>query len=267
MNNSALHNNYPFTLISTYHKPFPFPNNPVVKPVHAGKSLSALDLNIEGDNIGENISNLNPYFSELTVVYYIWKNYSKLQMPYWGLCHYRRYFTLHLSWLKFKSIYHLTSPENAFNKIFTPTLLQTIQSELEKGKVILSKPYVFIKLKKWSVKKQFIKDHGAASWICMEKVVEELYPGYVNSMNSVANGLTCSWYNMLIADWSFWDRYLTWLFDILFEVKKNLDKSDDKSDLRIYGNLSERLLNIYIHYWQRKGQQVFHLPVAHITSV
>jgi hypothetical protein len=255
----------PFTLFSTYHKAFPVPEVPFVRPIHAGKATSPLDLNIETDNTGDNISHLNPYFSELTVIYYIWKNYSSQQLPYWGLCHYRRYFSLHSGWFPFRKVYFLDNPDKAFKKIFTPRLLSTIGAELEKGKVILPIPYRFIKLKRWSVKKQYIKDHGAESWVATEKAVANLYPDYVESLKHVLDGLTCSWYNMLIASWNFWDGYLTWLFAILFEVKKNLQNDDDEAVLRIFGNLSERLLNVYVYHWEKRGQKVCYLPIAHIS--
>ena len=47
-------------------------------------------LYYEKDNMGDNISFKNPFFCELTGLYWAWKN---LNADYIGLSHYRRHFT------------------------------------------------------------------------------------------------------------------------------------------------------------------------------
>lgn len=87
-------------LVAT-HKPCVLPTEQIYLPIHCGKSVSKLDpisqkwMNTHtiGDNTGENISHLNPYFCELTALYWAWKNYEQLGAPEKiGLCHYRRFF-------------------------------------------------------------------------------------------------------------------------------------------------------------------------------
>jgi hypothetical protein len=46
-------------------------------------------LDFPGDNTGDNISEKNPLYCELTGVYWAWKN---LECDVTGLVHYRRYF-------------------------------------------------------------------------------------------------------------------------------------------------------------------------------
>ena len=61
-------------------------------PIHVGKALHPeLDLGIQGDNTGDNISEKNPLYCELTALYWVWKN---VDADYKGLFHYRRAFCM-----------------------------------------------------------------------------------------------------------------------------------------------------------------------------
>ena len=71
------------------HKLFLKPDDPVYIPLHVGRELSQ-DLGYMGDNTGEHISDLNPYYGELTGLYWIWKNETEADII--GICHYRRFF-------------------------------------------------------------------------------------------------------------------------------------------------------------------------------
>ena len=52
-------------------------------------------------------------------------------------------------------------------------------------------------------------------------------------------------YNMFITHWKHFDAYSEWLFDILFEVEKRVPPIDDPIQSRIYGYMSERLINVF----------------------
>jgi hypothetical protein len=77
-------------ILVAHHKQGQIIENDVYFPIQVGKELSSFDLGIQGDNIGDNISCLNPIYCEMTAAYWGWKN---IQADYVGLCHYRRYFT------------------------------------------------------------------------------------------------------------------------------------------------------------------------------
>ena len=57
------------------------------------------------------------------------------------------------------------------------------------------------------------------------------------------------------------DSYCEWLFDILFELENRLDISSyNKNDSRVFGFVSERLLDVWIetnHYAYRNTPYVF----------
>ena len=70
------------------HKKFDVPNDPMYVPLQVGAEGKE-PLGYVRDNTGENISALNCYYSELTGVYWIWKNDTESDIV--GVCHYRRY--------------------------------------------------------------------------------------------------------------------------------------------------------------------------------
>lgn len=62
------------TVFVMTHKPFTPPADPMYVPLHVGRA-TAEDLGFPGDDTGNSISRLNPYFCELTGMYWLWKNH------------------------------------------------------------------------------------------------------------------------------------------------------------------------------------------------
>lgn len=57
------------------HKPYRTPDDPAYLPLHVGAALHPDVLpGIQGDDEGDNISRLNASYSELTALYWMWKN-------------------------------------------------------------------------------------------------------------------------------------------------------------------------------------------------
>lgn len=62
-------------------------------PIHVGRAISKCTDDMHhmiGDDTGDNISDKNPMYCEVTAQYWAWKNLKDVE--YIGLCHYRRYF-------------------------------------------------------------------------------------------------------------------------------------------------------------------------------
>jgi hypothetical protein len=70
------------------HKKFEVPQDKMYQPLQVGREGKE-DLGYLCDNTGDNISAENCYYSELTGLYWIWKNVHAYK--YVGTCHYRRY--------------------------------------------------------------------------------------------------------------------------------------------------------------------------------
>lgn len=67
-------------------------------PILGGKELykgnNEFLKNMQGDNVGKNISALNPYINEHSVIYWVGNNLDKIDADYIGFCHYRRLFDI-----------------------------------------------------------------------------------------------------------------------------------------------------------------------------
>lgn len=61
------------TVLVCCHKKDYWYDGPGFLPIQVGKALSNIDLGIQGDNTGDNISSKNPNYCELTAHYWYWK--------------------------------------------------------------------------------------------------------------------------------------------------------------------------------------------------
>ena len=77
-------------IIVAAHKEYQMPQEACYLPVQVGK-YGKEPIGYQGDDEGDNISEKNALYCELTGMYWMWKN---TQADYYGLVHYRRYFTV-----------------------------------------------------------------------------------------------------------------------------------------------------------------------------
>ena len=76
------------TIYTLTHKHFTKPDDNMYVPLQVGTAINS-PLGYLRDDTGDNISALNGYYSELTGLYWIWKNVHDIN--YVGTCHYRRF--------------------------------------------------------------------------------------------------------------------------------------------------------------------------------
>lgn len=208
------------SLYMAAHERFEPPKMEGYIPIQVGAALHE-PLGYPRDDEGENISDKNPYYSELTALYWMWKNDKVSDIM--GLVHYRRVF--------------LTEGNYILETAKIPGLL-------EQADVILPEILTF---DRGTVESQFLEQHHPEDLHELRKAIEKLYPDYLGDYEKVMSGKTTYCCNMMIAKAELVKDYAAWLFDILFEVEKHLDISSyDTYNKRIYGFLSERLLTLYV---------------------
>lgn len=219
------------------HKPGIWLDNDVYMPIQCGKAVSNIDLGIQGDDTGDNISAKNPNYCELTAMYWAWKNLK--DVDYVGLCHYRRFFNLcDGTWGKRHTV-SATTWEKA------DVTLSCVEALLRGKDILLAKPEV----NPCSLKEQYFRRHILEDLNALRTAVARVSPEYLTDYDHVlerSNRL--SPYNMFIARREVFDDYCTWLFNLLFAVEKDIPLSGHPYQARVFGFMGERLLNVYCRY-------------------
>lgn len=202
------------------HKKFDTPPDPLYVPLQVGSAVHD-KLGYLCDDQGENISNLNCYYSELTGMYWIWKNVTDVK--YVGTCHYRRYLV--------DEELHIFTKGQYLELLDRYDVITT-------RKVHLNNSYHY----------GFAANHNIVALDETGQVIKELYPDYYDTFERLVNGPDTYFGNILVTSKEKYDKYCQWLFSIFFEVQRRIDMETDKDDYhrRVFGFISEFLLYVWI---------------------
>lgn len=200
------------------HKQYSMPDK-IYNPLFVGAYNKDETFGYLRDDTGENISYKNDYFSELTGLYWIWKNNDSDIV---GLCHYRRYFV--------KGLFG-TGPLLNENDIL---------DSLNKYDIIAYKKYSGITV--YDAFNKFVSQEHLDKSLELMKVV---YPEYYNQMKIQFSKKSLYGHCMFISSQQFLNEYCEWLFPYLFELEKELDITKDK---RVVGYIAELLFSVYLEY-------------------
>lgn len=200
------------------HKAFTKPKDSLYVPMHVGRALGE-ELGYLPDNTGDNISEKNRNYCELTGLYWLWKNATDDII---GICHYRRYFV---------------KDEEFITKEYIEKVLQEYDVIVPTSKCTQYK----------NIYEHYAQMHNEKDMNICKEVLLEKYPEYEQAFDLCMNTNISCWANMIITKKKIFDTYCEWLFDILFEVERRVDISSyDTFQARIYGYLSERLLRVWL---------------------
>lgn len=201
-------------------------------PIHVGRDGKE-DLGYIGDNTGDNISDLNSFYGELTGMYWLWKNYSGDGNI--GICHYRRFFINDRGYMLREKDYDEILEEHDI--ITSPA----IEEEL---------PYIDY----WA------SAHNKNDLMLERKVIEKIYPEYLQAFDECMNNKSHYFGNLMVTHYDLYNEYCEWLFNIFAELGEYLDLSGyDEYHRRIYGFLSEQLLMVWI---KTRGLKVYENKVG-----
>lgn len=210
------------------HKAFEAPASDGYFPLQVGSSLGE-DLGYLRDDTGDNISGKNPFYCELTGLYWFWKN---VTCDIVGLCHYRRYFVCAEQIADLKPLEEQILP------------VSYIEECMQRYDLIVPNSGM---TSEGSVREHYRLRHHISDWEECGRVIQEKYPQYYPAFlwNQDINFISLG--NMVIGKKAVIDEYCEWLFDILFELEARIDITGyDSYQKRVFGFLSERLFRVWL---------------------
>lgn len=186
-------------LVAT-HKEYWMPCDLVYLPIQVG-AKGKKDLGFVKDSTGDNISNKNSCYCELTALYWAWKN---LKADYIGLVHYRRYFTR-------KEVHGL---EEKKRLILTGDEWKRLLAEYPV--IVADKRKYYIE----SNQSHYNHAHHSQGLDMAEMIIRERYPDYLPAFHVVLKRTWAHMFNMFVMRRDLFNDYMTWMFDVLFELEK-----------------------------------------------
>ncbi|HEL1586832.1 TPA: DUF4422 domain-containing protein [Streptococcus suis] len=235
-------------LIVATHKQAKMPSDSnLYLPIHVGREGKA-DIGYIGDNTGENISHLNPYYSELTGLYWAWKN---VDCDYLGLVHYRRFFTMK------KQAFH--EGVDIDQVVLTQADLEQL---LEQADVLVpSRRKYYIETLESHYENTLDKTHLPAA----RQIIEELSPSYLTAFDQVLGQTSGYMFNMFVMKKEAADRYFEWLFPILERLIEVVGVDGYSAfHARYPGRVSEILFNVWL---KEQDMTVKEVPFMYLEKV
>lgn len=216
--------------------------DPIYKPIHCGKRIyidESEELGILpelGDDMGiDNISNKNPYYCELTALYWIWKNDESGPDDVVGLDHYRRYFAETIDDVE-QPISKLGILDQLWDCDF---LVNGIPTDHDCTLSAADSAYE-------NYRNSHIIEDMDNALKCIKKVCPDLYPTIYHEVTNSGAMCLC---NMMICRKKHLDEYCNFLFPVFKELEYYIDFDDDNHqgyNQRVFGFLGERLFRPWL---------------------
>ncbi len=209
------------TLLVASHKPYWMPADPLYLPVCVGANANGPLEGFAPDNTGDNISHKNDRYSELTALWWGWRN---VECSALGLVHYRRHFA---------------------GKGERKTLLwEEAVALLDRVPAIVPKPRNYVIE---SVASHYAHTHDPAHLEALRAAIGEVSPQHVGAFDRQMASTKAHMFNMLLMRREVLDPYCTWLFNVLAACERRIDFDGMSAfEQRCVGRLAEFLLDVWL---------------------
>lgn len=202
-----------------------------VFPIQVGAALTDKKVALISDNTGDNISDRNGNYSELTGLYWMWKNQIReaenSNEAYYGPAHYRR-----------------------FLELSDDDLSRLSANDID---VVLPYPMPY----EPNIEEHHKRYLSDTEWSAVLQALNELQPQYAKAATDILHQGYLYNYNIVIAKAKVLADYCEWLFPILFRIEEINDPKGEKVPNRYIGYIGETLETLYFMYNRNR------LKIAH----
>ena len=238
-------------------------DNPLYVNVRCGAVYDKREnVTMLGDNTGDNISTKKPYYSELTVQYWAWKN---VEADYYGLCHYRRYLSLSSQHFLTDERGHVLCPfldERAMQR-FGLLNSYAMEAFIEKYDCIIPYGLDVRYIDTPCGPQSTVYDHWAAHRdIFLDKVILDLListiqkycPEWYDDTIEYLHGYIHYAHDCFILTKKLFDELCLFQFSVLFSMESEVDSdSFDGDKIRALGYCGEILNGVFIYHLTKAG--------------
>ena len=193
-----------------------------VTPIQVGASLTDVRVSDVIDSVGDSISDKNGNYSEITGLYWIWKNRIEKDYYgddcYYGIAHYRRLLD-----------------------ISDDDLLRLQDNDID---AVLPYPMPY-EPDIGEHHKRYLSD---SEWRAVLQTLKDMQPEYASAFEGILKQEYFYNYNIIIAKSKVLDDYCSWLFPLLFGIEKLNDPEGIKPPNRYMGYVAEVLETLFFMY-------------------
>lgn len=230
-----------------YHRWAPRIQGGPFTPIHVGRAASSAPLaNMIGDDTGDNISDRNAAWCELTAIYWAWKNDTTSERI--GLMHYRRVLDIF--------------DEEPGGEVETHVKRFNVTEWSEKASEWLDGPgkdydILLPRMHRMgrTVEENYKKGHAGQDFDLARDVISADYPDYLDAFDHTAGRKFIRLGNIAVMKRALFHEYCELLFGVLQKIE---DTPLDRRYYSVYqdrylGFLAERLLTLFVHHAQKNN--------------
>ena len=230
------------TIFVATHKMYRMPTDPTYLPVWAGAETSRTFCGqFAGDNTGDNISAKNSSYNELSVLYWGWKN---VDADIKGLAHYRRLFGSE------KGV-------NDYSNLLASADIERLLVDCDAIVTPKRRFYFLSTYKHYVLSQSEMKQVHKNDLDTLRSIISKMYPEYLFALDCVYRSNSAHMLNMFIMKSDLFDKYCNWLFAILSEMEKQINR------FRVLGAMGEFLLDVFI---KTNGLKIKEMPLVELEK-